>query len=109
MGLTSLPAESCCVIGGGYVRMEQAQLFAGLGAAVTLIGRLAQYVYVAAETGRVASVNALGGKAEVDYTGLPRVLFTRPQASAELTDAQALAAGHACDCRALGAQTSAGR
>jgi mercuric reductase len=207
MELTELP-ESLIVIGGGYVGMEQAQLFAGLGTAVTLIGRLApcaepelgevmraafaqagiavveqravqvtadaggvrvttntgqivaaqrlllaigrtarydglgldaagidvdergfiavdarqqtsnpkvwaagdvagapQYVYVAAETGRAAAVNALGGKAEVDYTGLPRVVFTRPQlASAGLTEAQALAAGHACDCRVLGGQ-----
>ena len=33
--------ESLVVIGGGYVGMEQAQLFAHLGAAVTLVGRLA--------------------------------------------------------------------
>ncbi|MBC7374892.1 MAG: FAD-dependent oxidoreductase, partial [Frankiales bacterium] len=181
MELTTLP-ESLVVIGGGYVGMEQAQLFAGLGTAVTLVGRLAphtepeiadvmraafarvginvveeraaqvaagdggvsvttqsgrtvtgqrvlvatgrqaraqgldvaaagietdergfivvdarqqttnpmvwaagdvsgapQYVYVAAATGRAAAVNALGGKAEVDYTGLPGVTFTRPQ------------------------------
>ncbi len=207
MELTILP-ESLLVIGGGYVGMEQAQLFAGLGTAVTLIGRLApgaepelaevmrvafaragitvvehragtvapagdgvavttdrgatltaqrllvatgrtarydglgleaagidvdergfiavdarqqtsnpkvwaagdvsgapQYVYVAAETGRATAVNALGGKHEVDYTGLPAVIFTRPQlASAGLTEAQALAAGHACDCRVLGGQ-----
>ncbi len=207
MELNDLP-ESLIVIGGGYVGMEQAQLFAGLGTRVTLIGRLAphtepeladvmrqafarvgitvieqratqitagadgvnvttdsgeevtaqrllvatgrrartdgldlaaaeievdergfiavdarqqttnpkvwaagdvsgapQYVYVAAETGRAAALNALGGKAEVDYTGLPAVIFTRPQiASAGLTEAQALAAGHACDCRVLGGQ-----
>ncbi len=207
MELEDLP-ESLIVVGGGSVGMEQAQLFAGLGARVTLIGRLAphaepelaevmrqafarlditvveqraarvtaeadevrvttaagqtvaaqrllvatgrqartdgldlaaagidvdergfitvdarqqttnpkvwaagdvsgapQYVYVAAETGRAAALNALGGKAEVDYTGLPAVIFTRPQiASAGLTEAQALAAGHACDCRVLGGQ-----
>ncbi|WP_104529725.1 mercury(II) reductase [Blastococcus saxobsidens] len=207
MELTELP-ESLIVVGGGYVGMEQAQLFAGLGTRVTLVGRLAphtepelaavmaeafdrggvtlleqravqvaaaadgvrvtthagatvtgarllvatgrsartdgldlaaagievdergfiavdaqqqttnpkvwaagdvsgapQYVYVAAATGRAAAVNALGGKAEVDYTGLPQVVFTRPQlASVGLTEAQALAAGHACDCRVLGAQ-----
>lgn len=205
MELTELP-DSLIVVGGGYVGMEQAQLFAGLGARVTLVGRLApraepelvavireafaragitvleqravrvtaaaggvqlltdggqtvtgrrllvatgrraqtdalnlaaagvavdergfiavdgrqqtsnprvwaagdvtgapQFVYVAAETGRAAAVNALGGKHEVDYTGLPAVIFTRPQlASAGLTEAQALAAGHACDCRVLG-------
>jgi mercuric reductase len=202
---TRRAARELIVIGGGYVGMAQAQLFAGLGTRVTLVGRLAphaepkladvmrevfprvgitvveqravkvaadaggvqvttgaghtvtgrqlllatgrgartdgldlaaagievdergfitvdarqqtsnpkvwaagdvsgapQYVYVAAETGRAAAVNALGGKAEVDYTGLPAVTFTRPQiASAGLTEAQALAAGHACDCRVL--------
>ena len=204
MELTELP-DSLIVIGGGYVGMEQAQLFAGLGTAVTLVGRLAphtepelaqvmregfaragitvveqratlvaqadrlvevttdgdktvsgqrlvvatgrkarydgmdlaaasidtdehgfisvdarqqtsnpkvwaagdvsgapQYVYVAAATGRVAAINALGGKAEVNYTGLPQITFTSPQlASAGLTEEQALAAGHSCDCRVL--------
>ncbi len=189
MELAELP-DSLIVIGGGYVGMEQAQLFAGLGTRVTLVGRLApraepelvelmrqafaragitvleqhavrvaaaaggvqvvtdagqtvtgrrllvatgrraqtdrlnlaaagvavdergfiavdarqqtsnpkvwaagdvtgapQFVYVAAATGRAAAVNALGGKHEVDYTGLPAVIFTRPQlASAGLTE-----------------------
>ncbi len=40
MELTAVP-ESLIVIGGGYVGMEQAQLFAQLGASVTLVGRLA--------------------------------------------------------------------
>jgi mercuric reductase len=40
MEQTSLP-ESLVVIGGGYVGAEQAQLFAHLGARVTLVGRLA--------------------------------------------------------------------
>lgn len=40
MELDQLP-ESLVVIGGGYVGMEQAQLFAHLGAKVTIIGRLA--------------------------------------------------------------------
>ena len=205
MELTELP-DSLLVIGGGYVGLEQAQLFAGLGSQVTLVGRVAphaepelaevlraaftrsgitvveerattiapsahgvtvsttggqdlsasrvlvatgraartdgldlaaagiqlddngfipvdarqqtsnpkiwaagdvsgapQYVYVAAATGRAAAVNALGGKVEVDYTGLPQVTFTRPQlASAGLTEEQALQRGHACDCRVLG-------
>lgn len=207
MELTELP-DRLLVVGGGYVGMEQAQLFAGLGTDVTLIGRLAphtepelaavlrdaftrsgitiveeratsvdssegsvavttasgqtltasrllvatgrtartdglglttggistddngfitvdaqqrssnskvwaagdvsgapQYVYVAAATGRVAAINALGGEAEVDYTGLPQVTFTRPQlASAGLTEEQALAQGFACDCRVLDGQ-----
>ncbi len=40
MELLELP-ESLVVIGGGYVGMEQAQLFAHLGARVSLVGRLA--------------------------------------------------------------------
>jgi len=42
MELRQLP-ESLVVIGGGYVGMEQAQLFAHLGSQVTLVGRLAPY------------------------------------------------------------------
>lgn len=65
-----------------------------------------QYVYVAAATGRAAARNALAGdpsrRTTVDYTGLPSVLFTRPQlASAGLTEAEALAAGHATETRLL--------
>lgn len=64
-----------------------------------------QYVYVAARTGHAAAANALGGDDRVDYTGLPGVTFTTPQiASAGLTEEQALAAGHDCDCRVLRAQ-----
>lgn len=212
MELTKLP-ESLVVVGGGYVGMEQAQIFADLGTAVTVVGRLApnaepelrevmraaftrhgitvveehatevaadpqtagavlvttasgqqvraarllaatgrkprttilnldaagvktddrgfvvvdeaqrtsnpvvfaagdvtggpQFVYVAAAQGRVAARNALaatpgGATARVDYTGLPSVIFTRPQlASAGLTEEQALAAGYDCDCRTL--------
>lgn len=40
MALTDLP-DSLVVIGGGYVGMEQAQLFADLGVPVTVVGRLA--------------------------------------------------------------------
>jgi mercuric reductase len=40
MELNEVP-ESLVVIGGGYVGMEQAQLFAHLGAKVTVVGRLA--------------------------------------------------------------------
>lgn len=204
MELTELPA-SLVVIGGGYVGMEQAQLFAHLGTTVSVVGRLApraepelaarlrdvfaddaitvvderaasverdatgivvltssgqrisgerlliatgrrprsadldpdaagiktdehgfiivdaaqrtsnprvfaagdvsgapQYVYVAAATGKAAAINALGGSHRVDYTGLPAVLFTRPQlASAGLTEAEALGQGYRCECRLL--------
>lgn len=42
MELDQVP-ESLVVVGGGYVGMEQAQLFAHLGAQVTVVGRLAPY------------------------------------------------------------------
>jgi len=64
----------------------------------------AQHVYVAAQTGHAAAAGALGEPTTVDYRGLPAVTFTSPQvASAGLTEQQALAAGHDCDCRVLGA------
>lgn len=210
MEQTELP-ESLVVVGGGYVGMEQAQLFAHLGASVTVVGRLAphaepelaeilrqvfaqdgitvleeratevrsdsggivvttasgreargqrllvatgrrprtealdldagdvkidargfividehqrtsnprvfaagdvtgapQFVYVAAAGGRVAAVNALAdspaeAQARVDYTGLPTVVFTKPQlASSGLTETEAIERGHACESRVLG-------
>ncbi len=209
MELTEVP-ESLVIVGGGYVGMEQAQLFAQLGARVTIVGRLApeaepeladvlrdvfatdgievvqerasavaddggqvtvttasgrrvsghrllvatgrrartdglglaaagvrtdergfvavdegqrtsnphiyaagdvsgspQYVYVAAAGGRAAALNALAADREapparVDYTGLPAVVFTRPQlASAGWGEAEALRRGHRCECRVL--------
>lgn len=61
-----------------------------------------QYVYVAAMTGKIAARNALGHSEQVDYTGLPSVLFTAPQlASAGMTEAEAIAAGYRCACRYL--------
>ncbi|TQN44081.1 mercuric reductase [Blastococcus colisei] len=64
-----------------------------------------QYVYVAAQTGHAAAAGALGAPTTVDYRGLPGVTFTTPQlGGAGLTEEQALARGHACDCRVLGAQ-----
>lgn len=64
-----------------------------------------QYVYVAAQTGHAAAAGALGEPATVDYRGLPGVTFTTPQiAGAGLTEPEALARGHRCDCRVLGAQ-----
>ncbi|MEX3631881.1 mercury(II) reductase [Rothia sp. LK2492] len=209
MELTELP-ESMIIIGGGYVGIEQAQLFAGLGVQVTIVGRIAptaepemtailrhtliqegirvvqehatsvaqehehiqvrtlsgrslqaerllvatgrrpstdylnlaaagiatdcdgfirvdehqrttnqkvfaagdvtaapQYVYVAAATGKAAATNAVridprATVAEVDYTGLPAVIFSRPQlATAGFTEAAARAAGHRCESRVL--------
>jgi mercuric reductase len=62
-----------------------------------------QFVYVAASQGRVAADNALNdAHQQVDYRGLPSVIFTSPAlASAGITEAEALTAGHQCDCRVL--------
>jgi mercuric reductase len=62
-----------------------------------------QFVYVAAAQGALVADNALSGADRaMDYTALPRVTFTRPNiASVGLTDAQAIAAGHACSCRVV--------
>jgi mercuric reductase len=62
-----------------------------------------QLVYVAAAHGGMVVDNALGDAGRsVDYTGLPRVTFTSPAiGSAGLTEAEAVAAGYACDCRVL--------
>jgi mercuric reductase len=55
-----------------------------------------QFVYVSAYEGALAVDNALLGDGQkVDFSGLPRVIFTSPQlAGAGLTEAQARAAGH---------------
>lgn len=56
----------------------------------------AQLVYVSAYHGALATRNALlGADRRVDYTGLPRVVFTAPQlAGAGLTETKARAAGY---------------
>jgi mercuric reductase len=186
MDLRELP-QSMVIIGGGYVAMEQAQLFAHLGTDVTMLVRSTlapaeepevrdviraafqqqgitvlegvtadqvhrtgtqivtrakamelhteqvmvatgrrpntddlatsnprvwgagdvtghpQYVYVAAKHGGIVVGNAFDGAGvRVDYRALPRITFTTPTiASAGLTEAQALAQGHRCDCRVL--------
>ena len=63
----------------------------------------AQFVYVAAYEGNMASRNALEGAGrKVDFHSLPRVIFTSPSfAGAGLTDEQANAHGIACECRVL--------
>jgi mercuric reductase len=62
-----------------------------------------QYVYVAAAQGTLAADNALSGaERTLDYTALPRVIFTTPAiAAVGLTDAQVVEAGLRCDCRTL--------
>lgn len=62
-----------------------------------------QFVYAAAAQGTVAAENALTERhRKMDYVGLPSVVFTTPSlASAGMTEADAIAAGHRCDCRVL--------
>ena len=62
-----------------------------------------QFVYVAAAQGTVAADNALGGENRIlDYTALPRVIFTSPAiAAVGMTDAQVAQAGLHCACRIL--------
>ncbi len=62
-----------------------------------------QFVYLAAAHGNLVTDNALAGaERTLDYTALPRVIFTTPAiASVGLTDAQAVAAGYRCQCRVL--------
>ncbi len=58
---------------------------------------LPQFVYVAAAGGSIAAENALNGNRRfLDLRALPQVVFTEPQAArVGLTEAEALAAGHA--------------
>jgi len=62
-----------------------------------------QFVYVAAYEGALAVDNALlGARRTVDFTGLPRVIFTSPQvAGAGLTEAEARVAGIAVETTVL--------
>lgn len=62
-----------------------------------------QFAYVAAAQGTLVADNALSGaERTLDYTALPRVIFTSPAvASVGMTDAHAADAGIQCDCRVL--------
>jgi mercuric reductase len=62
-----------------------------------------QFEYVAAAHGTLIVDNAFDhADRTLDYAHLPRVTFTTPAiASAGMTEAQAVAAGHRCDCRVL--------
>jgi len=62
-----------------------------------------QFVYVAAHEGAMAVRNALKGHNEtLDFSALPRVIFTSPTfAGAGLTDEQAAQEGIDCTCRVL--------
>lgn len=61
-----------------------------------------QFVYVAAAGGSRAAVNMTGGKATLDLSAMPGVMFTDPQvATAGLTEAEALKQGFSVDTRVL--------
>jgi mercuric reductase len=61
-----------------------------------------QLVYVAAAAGSRAAINMTGGAAELDLTGLPKVIFTDPQvATAGLSEAEARQLGLKTDSRQL--------
>lgn len=100
-----LAAAGIDVDGGGFVKVDDTlrttnpQVFA----AGDVAGG-SQFVYVAAAQGHLAASNALhADHATLDYSGLPEVVFTDPQlARAGMTEAEALAAGHECDCRLVG-------
>lgn len=63
---------------------------------------LPQFVYVAAAAGTHAAINMLGGKAQLDLTRLPAVVFTDPQvATVGLSESQAAAQGIAAQTRTL--------
>jgi mercuric reductase len=63
---------------------------------------LPQFVYVAAAGGTRAAVNMTEGKATLDLSAMPGVMFTDPQvATAGLTEAEALAQGFSVDTRVL--------
>jgi mercuric reductase len=76
-------------------------------AAGDVIGREAESQMatpVGAHDGKIAAHNALSGEPlrEVDHRVIPRVIFTDPQvATVGLTDAEALAAGIACNCNTI--------
>ncbi|WP_425348447.1 mercury(II) reductase [Vreelandella neptunia] len=61
-----------------------------------------QFVYVAAAGGSRAAVNMTGGKATLDLSVMPGVMFTDPQvATVGLTEAEALKQGFNVDTRVL--------
>ena len=61
-----------------------------------------QFVYVAAAAGTRAAVNMTGGKAELDLTAMPAVVFTDPQvATVGCTEAEAKQAGIEAESRTL--------
>lgn len=88
----------------GYIRVDDTLQTTqpGVLAAGDAAG-LPQFVYVAARSGSLAAANAFADLPQpLDLSALPRIVFTTPQiAVAGLTEAEALRAGHACECRVL--------
>lgn len=61
-----------------------------------------EFVYVAAAGGSRAAINMTGGKATLDLSAMPGVMFTDPQvATVGLTEAEALKQGFSVDTRVL--------
>jgi mercuric reductase len=100
-----LPAAGVELDDRGFITVDASQRTTNPGAfAAGDVAGGPQFVYVAAAQGRLAARNALLDQHDtIDYTGLPSVVFTDPQlASAGMTESEAAAAGHDCDCRILG-------
>jgi len=61
-----------------------------------------QYVYVAAAAGTRAAINMTGGKASLDLSAMPAVVFTDPQiATVGLSEPEAVEQGIVCESRTL--------
>jgi len=94
--------KSMMVMGGGYIGVEIAQIFARAGVEVTIVTRRGLLpeaepeVYMAAYGAKLAAKNAMNGNSlAYDNSVMPAVVFSDPQvASVGLTEAQANAAGH---------------
>src|SRR5699024_463561 len=104
----NLPAAGITTDQDGFIRVDKHQRTTnGWVFAAGDVTAAPQYVYVAAATGKAAAANALRTDPQVpavkvDYTGLPAVIFSRPQvATAGLTEAAARAAGYRCQSRVL--------
>ncbi len=102
-GKLGLDAAGIATDGRGFIIIDEEQRTSNPAVlAAGDVTNVPQYVYVAATSGKIAARNALGSHEQVDYTGLPSVLFTSPQlASAGMTEAEAIIAGYRCACRYL--------
>ncbi|MBN2099423.1 MAG: dihydrolipoyl dehydrogenase [Dehalococcoidia bacterium] len=77
----------------GVNRMMETNV-SGLFAAGDVVGGH-MLAHVALAEGRIAAVNAMGKKSEIDYTAVPRCVHTTPEvASVGLTEDEALAQGY---------------